>query len=203
MVTRPEHPAGAPRARHTRRAVTMTLGVCLLGGGLAWPDAALARGPVDPSHLYGVFLNLGDSYRRNYSDADEYAAARDNPLVDGVQANIDWATLEPEPDVYDWSSVEALLARYGAVGKSVGFKFTAVSGTVYYDNQSHGKDWGPDHVYVNTATPAWYWDIPGVWYAGDIQTDVGVLPKYPVFWDPIYSAPPGRTTATSSGDGSP
>ncbi len=144
-------------------------------------------GPVDPVQAadlepsgLGIFINVSNARR---GVADVLAAIRGDDRVAGVQANVDWAQLEPVQGSYDWRPIDSLLVACGAAGKKAALKFCAASGKL--DPNEH---YSPDTIHLNTATPAWLFADPNVWRLGGIDTPEGRLPLYPVYWDPAYQA---------------
>ncbi len=90
----------------------------------------------------------------------------DNPNVDGVSIRQDWQDLEPTEGVYNWTFLDAEVARIAASGKKILLRI---------NTQAHKPAW------VNSAVVA---------AGGDFFTfdNDGVQTTIPVFWDPTFLA---------------
>jgi len=115
-------------------------------------------------------------------------SARNNPYVAGFQLNLGWAELEPEKGKYDWSRIDQLISDCRKRNKKAAFKFGTVGGKVMSDGQLsyHKKQADENDTNENTVTPAWLFKDPAVKRLGGFKTPKGMVPLYPVFWDPAY-----------------
>lgn len=104
-------------------------------------------------------------------------------VPDGViiQGIFTWAEVESAPGVYDWTVIDQYLDETDGI---VCFKCITVGGDIDPDEIGDPDYEIPD----NDATPAWLFDDPDVAYIGGHDTEIGTLPKYPVYWDPEYLA---------------
>ena len=136
------------------RPLRFVLFALLLGGGpLLFPAIGFSQMPR------GVFSLLPAE-----SSAKDVTLA--NPDVDGISIRGGWMYLEPTEGTFDWTYLDAEVARAAAAGKQVCLRISTQSGK-------------PPWVTQAVA------DAGGLFYTFD---DGGVSTTIPVFWDPTFLA---------------
>ncbi len=181
--------------------VRMPIFLLALSGLLLLTGVAAAEDVPDASGLArsgaGVFVKVT---RGGRTDPEILKHALQSPLVAGVQVSVSWSELEPRKDGFDWRELDQLLAECDAAHKRVALLFTAADGKVPTPSQlkkGKGRS-GPDVIFNNKATPVWLFDDHDVHRLGGIQSEVGRLPLYPVFWDTAYQQHFGEFLAAFS-----
>jgi len=96
-------------------------------------------------------------------------SALTNPDVDGISVHEKWWHLEPSEGVYDWSTLDAYVARITPYGKNILIRIGTMGGR--HSLGGNMPDWVMDAVGANTIT---YYDSGGV------------LRTIPLFWDQTY-----------------
>ena len=96
-------------------------------------------------------------------------SALTNPDVDGISVHEKWWHLEPSEDVYDWSTLDAYVARITPFGKNILIRIGTMGGR--YSLGGNTPDWVMDAVGANTIT---YYDSGRV------------LRTIPLFWDQTF-----------------
>ena len=96
-------------------------------------------------------------------------SALTNPDVDGISVHEKWWHLEPSEGVYDWSTLDAYVARITPYGKNILIRIGTMGGR--HSLGGNTPDWVMDAVGANTIT---YYDSGGV------------LRTIPLFWDQTY-----------------
>ncbi len=96
-------------------------------------------------------------------------SALTNPDVDGISVHEKWWHLEPSEGVYDWSTLDAYVARITPFGKNILIRIGTMGGR--HSLGGGTPDWVMDAVGANTIT---YYDSGGV------------LRTIPLFWDQTY-----------------
>src|SRR5437763_1735324 len=96
-------------------------------------------------------------------------SALTNPDVDGISVHEKWWHLEPSEGVYDWSTLDAYVARITPYGKNILIRIGTMGGR--HSLGGNMPDWVMDAVGANTIT---YYDSGGV------------LKTVPLFWDQTY-----------------
>lgn len=135
----------------------------------------------------GLFIKSSSQGTR--LDRRALEAVRNTPEISGAQITISWAELEPRRGEFDWKSIDTILSELGDSGKQVAFMFSAVGGKMSSESQASkgkGRPRDADERLENNITPDWLFEQPDVRFVGDMQTDAGRIPKYPVFWDKAY-----------------
>ncbi|MEX2245322.1 MAG: beta-galactosidase [Dehalococcoidia bacterium] len=94
---------------------------------------------------------------------DEHSRALDSQLALGINPLLDWAQLEPQEGVYNWSHVDALLAAAHAKGKRVALR-------IYTNKGEFGQ-----------ATPDWVFGAGAQAYASEPGSARQPVPTDPVF----------------------
>jgi hypothetical protein len=96
-------------------------------------------------------------------------SALTNPDVDGISVRDKWWHLEPSEGVYDWSTLDAYVARITPFGKNILIRIGTMGGR--HSLGGNTPDWVMDAVGANTIT---YYDSGGV------------LRTIPLFWDQTF-----------------
>ena len=97
-----------------------------------------------------------------------------SPNAGGGNPLINWATLEPQKGVYDWSSLDKAIADAKAHGKKI-------IPRVYTNIDANGQ-----------ASPAWFFATPGAMYYYPSASAQSRGYKAPVPWDQVYRDEFGR-----------
>ena len=96
-------------------------------------------------------------------------SALTNPDVDGISVHEKWWHLEPSEGVYDWSTLDAYVARITPFGKNILIRIGTMGGR--HSLGGNTPDWVMDAVGANTIT---YYDSGRV------------LRTIPLFWDQTF-----------------
>lgn len=101
----------APMHSHTRLFCLIVLAILLSTSALVSQQTHVFRSSnaVSAPRPYGIYA-IGQA---------SAAGIRSHPFVDGFVMRVDWSVIEPQRDMYDFSSIDAVVRRLDTLGQSL------------------------------------------------------------------------------------